>query len=228
MTARDDLFAAIDAGDHPRLAGMLSAEPRLAAERGPDGISAALHARYRADHTAVELLLHSNPPLDVFDAAAFGRIGRLAELLDGDPGLVAARSPDGFTPLHLAAFFGQLESTRLLLERDAPVDAVADNEMRVTPLHSATAGGHEDVARLLIKAGADVNARQRHGYTPLHGAAQNGQVDLVDVLLEAGADPAARTDDGRTPADLAREAGRPALAARLEKAAADRVAKDSG
>jgi ankyrin repeat protein len=222
MTATDDLFAMIEAGEHARLAGLLSAQPGLAAARSPDGLSAAMFARYRNDHTAVELLLDANPPLDVFDAAAFGRIGRLAELLDEDPSLVAARSSDGFTPLHLAAFFGQVESVRLLLERDAPVDAVADNEMRVTPLHSAAAGRHEDVARLLIKAGADVNARQRHGYTPLHSAAQNGDVELVDRLLHAGADPSARTDDGRTPADLAREAGRPALATRLERGAGGR------
>jgi ankyrin repeat protein len=83
------------------------------------------------------------------------------------------------------------------------------------PLHSAAAGGHVGVARLLVAAGADVNATQRHGYTPLHAAGQNGDEELTELLLGAGADPSARTDDGQTPGDLASAAGHPAVAASI-------------
>jgi ankyrin repeat protein len=95
------------------------------------------------------------------------------------------------------------------------VNARSDNDFAVLPLHSAVAGGHGDVAALLIEAGADVNARQRHGWTPLHGAAQNGAIETVERLLAAGADPTARNDDGVSAAALAAGAGHADLAARL-------------
>jgi ankyrin repeat protein len=209
------MFDAIDAGDEARLAELLASEPGLAGERDNDGVSAALHARYRDNHDAVAQLLATDPELDAFDAAGLGRPERLAELLAADAGLASAFSSDGFTALHLASFFGWVEAARLLLDRAAPPNAVSRNPMAVMPLHSAAAGGHDEVARLLVAAGADVNARQRHGYTPLHAAAQNGDAEMTEMLLAAGADPSARTDAGQTPADLATASGHTAVASRL-------------
>jgi len=95
------------------------------------------------------------------------------------------------------------------------VDAVADNEMRVLPLHSAAAGRHLEVCRLLLAAGADVNARQAGGFTPLHAAAQNGDPELIELFLSARADPAVTTDAGETPAATAEAAGHVDVARRL-------------
>jgi ankyrin repeat protein len=95
------------------------------------------------------------------------------------------------------------------------VNARSDNDFSVLPIHSAVAGGHDDVVAVLIAAGADLNARQSGGYAPLHGAAQNGAIATIDRLLAAGADRGARNDAGRTPADLASEAGHAEVAARL-------------
>ncbi len=78
-------------------------------------------------------------------------------------------------------------------------------------LHSAVAGGHDEVVAVLVDSGADVHARQRHGWTPLHGAAQNGSLASVERLLAAGADPEAANDDGATPISLARAAGQEAI-----------------
>jgi ankyrin repeat protein len=209
------MFDAIDAGDEARLGELLATEPGLAGERDDDGVSAALHARYRDNHDAVRQLLATDPELDAFDAAGLGRPDRLAELLRADGGIATAFAGDGFTALHLAAFFGQTEPARLLLDAAALPNVVSRNQLQVMPLHSAAAGSHLGVARLLVAAGADVNATQRHGYTPLHAAAQNGNAELTELLLDAGADPTARTDDGLSPGDLAKAAGHPALAARL-------------
>jgi ankyrin repeat protein len=213
--SRDDMFDAIDAGDEARLAELLATEPGLAGERDDDGVSAALHARYRDNHDAVAQLLATDPELDIFDAAGLGRPDRLADLVAADPGLASAFASDGFTPLHLAAFFGGVEAARLLVARSAPPNVVSRNALQVMPLHSAAAGSHVAVARLLVEAGADVNAVQPHGYRPLHAAAQNGNRELTELLLAAGADPAARTDDGKTPADLATAAGHADIASLL-------------
>lgn len=91
--------------------------------------------------------------------------------------------------------------------------------MRVQPLHSAAAGRQREICRMLIAAGADVDARQAGGFTPLHEAAQSGDPEMVELFLSAGADPTATTDDGKTPAAIAGEAGHLDVARRLRDVA---------
>ena len=159
-------------------------------------------AVYRGDSEEVERLLSADPELDVFEAAALGRVERLRELLDADPELVRARSVDDGTALHFAAFFRQPAATRLLLDRGADLEAVASTFGNVTPLHSACASGERESARILLEAGANPNVRQQGGFTPLQAAAQNGDEELARLLLARGADPGAATDDGRTARDF--------------------------
>jgi ankyrin repeat protein len=131
---------------------------------------------------------------------------------------VDRRSSDGFTALHLAAFFGRPEAARLLLDRGADPNRWATGEQSVQPLHSAVAGAGEVVAALLIERGADVNSAQSLGYTPLMGAAQNGMLDTVELLLARGADAKAYNDDILTAAELADRAGHPGVAATIRAA----------
>lgn len=203
-----ELFAAIRAGDGDRVRELVEARPELAAARDDDGFSAVLQALYHGQGELVDVLLAANPSLDVFDAAAVGRTRGLEELVGAEPELVGSFAADGFTPLHLAAFFGQDDAARLLLEHGADANVVARNEsLRVAPLHSAAAGGHAAIVRRLLEAGADPNARQPGGFTPLHSAAQNGDRESAEALLARGAEPAAATDEGKTPAELAAAAG---------------------
>lgn len=200
----ESLFNAIAAGDEERLREQLDEQPDLAGTRNEDGLSPVLHALYNGKGELVEVLLEANPPLDVFDAAAVGRTHGLEKLLDGEAELARSWSPDGFTALHYAAFFGQEDAARILLERGAEVGLVARNAtIRVTPLHSAASGAHPGIVRLLLEHGADPNAGQDGGFTPLHSAAANDDRETVEALLEAGADPALANDEGKTPADLA-------------------------
>jgi ankyrin repeat protein len=178
-------------------------------------LSELLQAVYEGDEARVAVLLAEDPELDVFEAAALGRTERLRELVDAEPELARAWAEDGFTPLHLAAFFRQPEAASFLLERGAEVDLPARNEMRVTPLGSAAAASNTETARRLLERGADPNARQEGGFTPIHAAAQNGNKELVDLLLAHDADPSLATDDGRTAAGFARDAGHEELGARL-------------
>jgi uncharacterized protein len=165
-------------------------------------VSALMQALYADDTIKVDELLAGDPELDVFEAAALGRVDRLREMLDADPKLVQAWSADRATALHFAAFFRQPEATRLLVERGADLEALSPTFGDVTPLHSACASGERDSARILVEAGADPNVRQQGGFTPLHAAAQNGDEELARLLLARGADSEAATDDGRKPRDL--------------------------
>lgn len=220
MTTPEAFFAAVDTGDVETVAQLLADDPDLASARGPDGVSALLHARYRSDRAMLETLLAADPAMDVFDAAALGHLDRLRARLDEDPDVVHAFASDGFTALHLAAFFGKPEAARALLEAGADVATYGTNPLANQPLHAAAAGRHIEVSRLLVAAGAPVNATQHGGYTPLHEAAQHGDVELAELLLSAGADPLAVTDDGRDAPTLAQDAGHPDLARRLREVAA--------
>jgi ankyrin repeat protein len=215
MTQAANLFTAIEAGDTDGVRAMLAARPSLAAAGRADGLPAVLFALYRNQRPIVDALLAQRPELDLFSATALGDEARLATLLAGDAGAAGAFAADGFTSLHLAAFFGRVGAARRLLDAGADASAVARNSMRVQPLHSASAGGHRAICALLLARGADVNARQHGGWTPLHAAAQNGDTELAEMLLAAGADPGATDDDGHTAAALAADAGHAALAARL-------------
>jgi uncharacterized protein len=218
VTTAEDLFAAVDRGDMAAVRAALVADPVLAAARDADGVSATMHAFYRGHPAIAMVIAAALPAPDIFEVAALGDVDRLRDLLDGDPALARAFTPDGFTALHYPAFFGggdAVGATRVLLDAGADVNARSRNDFSVLPIHSAVAGNRDAVVAALVDAGADVNATQRHGYTPLHGAAGNGSEASVNRLLAAGADPAAANVDGRTPADLAEAAGHRELAARL-------------
>jgi uncharacterized protein len=206
-TTSEDLFTSIDAGDHARVRGLLESDPSLAGARDDEGVSALMRARYRSDRALIETVRARVLDLDVFEAAAFADVERLRALLDERPGLASARSADGFTPLHFAAFFGTADVVALLVDRGSPVDAPGAGWMTGTALHSAASASRADVTRILLDAGADPNARQAKGHTPLHSAAHNGNAALVRLLLDAGADPSAVTDEGRDALSFAHETG---------------------
>jgi ankyrin repeat protein len=224
MPTAEDLIAAVKADDAGRVAAIVGEQPDLASARDDDGISALMHSRYRSNRAVTDALLGADPDLDVHEAAALGYLDRLRARLDDDPAAASSLSADGFTALHFAAFFAKPEAARTLIEAGAPVDVIATNDMRVQPLHSAAAGHNVEVCRLLLAAGAEVDARQAGGFTPLHAAAQNGDPEMVELFLSAGAGPEIRTDDGRTAAELAEEAAHPDVARRLREVAAERPA----
>jgi ankyrin repeat protein len=179
-----------------------------------------MQAVYRGFDKLAEVLRAERGDLDVFEAAAVGDLNRLRELVR-DKSAANAWSSDGFSPLHLAVFFGQLEAARYLLSQGANIEAAARNQRfagEARPLHSAVAAQHREVITLLLDAGADPNSRQHGGFTPLLEAAQMGNAELVDLLLNHGANTADTLEDGSSASDLARRAGKVSLADRLQKA----------
>jgi ankyrin repeat protein len=218
VTEQTEVIAAIESGDAGQLKDLLAQDRSLAAARDASGVSALMHALYRQRKDMADVLRAGRGDLDIFEAASLGRSDLIEELVSRDPRLANARSGDGFTPLHFAAFFGQESVARVLLEHHADAGAVANNAMQVMPLHSAAAGRNLAIARALLEHGAPVNARQQKGWTALHAAAQHGDQAMVELLLKYGGNPNAKNDDGLTPDQLAHEKGHLDVAERLRAA----------
>lgn len=194
MATPDDMMQAIQHDDTTQASALIAADPMIVNARNADGVSMVLYAQYYGRTDMVTLFVEHNAQLDVYEASAIGNTARAAGWLVMQPLLANSFSPDGYPPLTLAAFFGHLEVTNVLLEYHADPNTASNNAMHVAPLHSAVANNHYAVAARLVEAGANVNAVQADGFTPLMGAAQNGNVEMVNLLRAHGADVNARVD----------------------------------
>ncbi len=194
---------------------VLALHPEAAAATDDVGVSALLLATYYGRPGIAAALKKNLPEIDLFEAAAYGDLARIRELVAANPASVNSDARDGFTALQLAAYFGNYDVVLYLLQSGADVNAAGTNNNRVQALHSAVSSGHADITKLLLTWGADVNARQQSGYTALHAAAQNGDEEIVSLLLNNGADVSISTEAGQSAADLASVAGHDDLARRL-------------
>ena len=196
---------------------MVSADPGLIDAHSRTGDSAILTAVYHRQREIVNLLVSRGAPLTLFEACAAGEHERVERLLEDDPPSISRFSADGWTPLHLAAFFGHPKIVDTLLGRRADVTARSQNSNGNTPLHAALAGNHAFVAGLLMGAGADVNAHDAAGWCPLHFAAFNNNLDTMKTLIAQGADVHAVNGDGKPPLALAQEHNQREAAALLRR-----------
>jgi len=211
----NELFVAVTAGDVATVRTLLREDPSLASARDGSGLPVVLLALFHQQREVADALLDAEPELGPLEAAATGRADRLSALLDADPEALNARTPEGFTPLGLAAFLGGPEVVRVLLERGADANDDADNQFGVRPVNAAAAAHDHETMRLLLDAGADPDARQQAGFTPLHSAAHTDDVEMARLLLDHGADPTLATDDGRDAARIAADDGSAGVAALL-------------
>jgi ankyrin repeat protein len=206
VAATTKLFEAIQSGDLKAVKALLREDPSLARARDEQGISALMMAAYAGSPAIARALQQAGAPVNIFEAAALGRGDLVRDLLAITPDLLRASSPDGWTLLHLAAFFGHADLVRLLLTLGADLHAVSRNPMANQPLHSAVAGRRLAVAEALLRAGARVNVPAQT-VTPLHLAAHAGHRPLVELLLAFGADTKMRDAHGHTASALAAEQG---------------------
>lgn len=196
----------------PKVRDMLAKEPGLANTRTKDGIHAAVLALYVGHPEVCEILLAHGPSLDLHAAATVGDLPRVRRLLEANSAALHTNSPDGFPPLGLAAYTGQLEVVRYLLSKGADVNQIGKNPAKFTALTGAVASRHPDVVEVLLEAGADPNHWYGGGFTPVLEAAAHGDIPLLELLVAHGGDVTAETEQGKTAVALALENGHPEAA----------------
>ncbi|HLK21175.1 MAG TPA: ankyrin repeat domain-containing protein [Bryobacteraceae bacterium] len=217
-----EFFDAIRAGERDQVSAMLDADPALLTSQDDRGNSPFVAAKYSHRNDIAALLLERGVPLDFFAACMAGKCDRLQEMLDADQSWLNSYSHDGWTPLHLAAFFSQPDAVNELLARGANVNARARNGTNNMPLHAGASAGNMAIVRVLVEHGADVNARQEGGWTALHAAALAGNVEMAGFLISKGADIEARASNNQNALDLALTKGHQAMVNLLDESAARR------
>ena len=116
---------------------------------------------------------------------------------------------DGAPPLHQWALLACVEAVQLLLDHEADV-SITDNYGRSALKHAAGAlnwaetSKAEQVVKLIIQAGADVNVKSTLGYTPLMWAARAGNLEITQLLIELGANVHDTDNDGNNALHYAR------------------------
>jgi ankyrin repeat protein len=189
------------------------------------------------------------PVINEYVAVAHGNLARMRELLALYPTVLHANASWDEMAVEAGAHVGFKDGVRLVLDQGAPCalptaamlgmtahvrKLLAEDPRRIwdcgahnmPPMWFPAIGGgkadHLEIARLLLDAGADVNAHKR-GQTALHWAARGGQGEMVDLLLGRGADPNARakTPQGElTPLAMALKAEKKDVADRLKRGGA--------
>jgi uncharacterized protein len=200
-----EILELIKTGNNNLLREKMESDPSLATSKTEQGISVLQYAAYYRNKEAIDIIRNYHTGLDIHEAATIGDQELVHRLAGRDTAKINAYSNDGFTVLGLAAYFGHTQLVKSLLAAGADPNIASNNPLKVTPLHSACAISNNEAAELLIKHGADVNAKQMQGVTPLHSAAHNGRTTLVQLLIDNGADPNAAMDNGQTPLFMAEE-----------------------
>ena len=213
--------------DATKLFALAEADDAAALSRALDGVDVARIHNAGGESLFRFCLFHNHPKcaqmlktrggFALQDAALAGDAARIATLLKDASWTVDTLSPDGWTALHLASFFGNDAAVVALLDHDANARIMGRAFEQNLALHAACAGGRLGRAAFarLVKATGDPDALQKQGYTALMIAAGNGFVDAVEVLLEAGANRGLKQGEGKTAAELARERGHGELAKKL-------------
>jgi len=168
----------------------------------------------------------------LFAAIQAGDAGRVAELLDTQPGLLSARDSGGNSPLLTALYSRKPDVAATLLQRGCDVNlweaAALGDVPRLqailasqpaelnrhshdgwTALHLAAHFGHLEAVRTLLARGADVHARSTNSLDnhPLHAALAGRSAEVARALLDAGANPNTIEHGGYTPLHQAAEQG---------------------
>ena len=207
-------------GDVEDVRSAIAQDPSLLDATNEAGQGAFLLARYYGREAVADYLLSLHPKLDLFNKCVAGQTSDVIAEIEGDEAFLEAHSADGWTLLHLAAFFGHPELAKALLNHGADINSRSTNSMKNTPLHAAVAGRKANVVQVLLDRGAEVNALQEGGWTALHGAAQSGDRVMVEMLLAHGANASARAGNNQSALDLALLKGHQEVVSELELAGA--------
>ena len=122
---------------------------------------------------------------DIFDISRNGTLEEIKAIYNQDKELVNSKNDQGYTPLTLACYKGNLEVAMFLVEK---VSDINDNSNYGTPLMAAVYKGYDKIVAELLKHNANPNIQDSQGGTAMHYAVLFKKYEIIKLLLKAGAD----------------------------------------
>lgn len=180
-----------------------------ALESGQEGIMQTLIQSYLSISTNTA----EKHSLKLISAVIADDISRVNQLLGDNH--ANHHNLTGYAPLPLAVRLRRSSIVELLLSRGANPNIGNDGNDEAGPLHQAARGGHADLAKRLLSAGALVDKPNARGYTPLILATLYEKPEIIRILMEHGADPLRTNDEDQSALSIATDSGDDAMVALL-------------
>ncbi len=194
----EEFFKSIKSGDLAKVAQLVEMDPSLLTASAKSGATGILFALYGGHQDIAKFLAAKKGSLDIYEASSLGDLEQVKQLVKRNSETVKSHSAEGFSALGLAAFLGQGDIVKYLLENGADVNAVAKNPTGYTALTGAVSTGRKEIATLLLTKGANVNHQYEEGFSALMEASASGNVEMTKLLLTHGADVNAKTRENKT------------------------------
>lgn len=137
---------------------------------------------------------------DVFTIARSGTVEDLKKIVNKDPEIINTKNSNGFTPLILACYKGNVAVVKFLIENSKTINTSSDMG---TPLMACVVKGSNEILELLLQKGADPNLTDSKGTTALMYAAQFQNIDAIKLLLKHKAEIQHKDKDGKTAFEFA-------------------------
>lgn len=136
----------------------------------------------------------------IFDIARTGTVDEVKELMKQNPDIINQTNENGFSPLILACYRGNIEVANFLIDN---VKDVNYKSQEGTALAGLSVKYNKDLVEHLLKKNANPNIADSSGSTPLFWAVKFGNKELVELLLKHKADKSLKDSQGMTPFEYA-------------------------
>ena len=203
----EELLGLLGKRDADGIISLIEANPGLLDLKDKSGATGFMQILY---HRIPDAAAKANELKTAFifeESIATGRLEEVTTSVEENEDLVSNFLADGFTPIGLASFFGQVEVARFLFEQGADPSVCADNPMKVNAMHAAAAIGNHELMELFVSNGYDANIPQMNNITPVQSAAYRGDLEMVKLLVRHGANPKIASVDDIDALGYAREGG---------------------
>lgn len=206
-----NIFDLIDKNYDEEMEEILNKDVSILGIPNENGITPLLYALYLGKKKLAEKIYSKNFNFSIFESIGMQDLDKVKSCIEKNPNIINSYSLDGWTALHLAAFWGSREIVLLLLGNGAIIDLPSKSKASFgnSALQAAIAMQQLEIVELLLLRGANPNFLQKpSNITPLHIAASRDNEKIISLLLEKGADKTQKTADGKLPIDIAREHGK--------------------